>query len=91
MVVKSLIYVKTCYKTCFLGIFLWSDIELIVNNSARIALKNKSKITMEILEGTIRKTQPSLTIEMLNKFANMRKIIEGEHTTPKERRKVGFI
>lgn len=31
MVVKWLIYVKTCYKTCFLGIFLWLDIELIVS------------------------------------------------------------
>ena len=31
MVVKWLIYVKTCYKTYFLGIFLWWDIELIVS------------------------------------------------------------
>lgn len=71
--------------------YVASDIELIVNNSARIALKSKSKITMKILEETIRKTQPSLTIEMLNKFANMRKFIEGIQTTPKERKKVGFI
>ena len=31
MVVKSLIYVKTCCKTFFLDIFLWLDIELIVS------------------------------------------------------------
>ena len=31
MVVKWLIYVKTCCKTCYLGIFLWLDIELIVS------------------------------------------------------------
>lgn len=69
--------------------YVSSDIEMIVNDSARIALRQKCKITMAILEEVISKTKPSLTKGDLEKYTFIKAKMEGrsENTT---RRRVGF-
>ncbi len=71
--------------------YVSSDIELIVNNAARTALKNKTKITMEILVAAIEKTKPSVPVNLLEKFEKIRLSIEDSQNTPNKRRKVGFL
>lgn len=48
--------------------YVSSDIEMIINDASRIALRQKSKITMAILEDVISKTKPSLTAAELKKY-----------------------
>lgn len=47
--------------------YVSADLEMIVNDASRIALRQKSRITMVILEDVISKTKPSLTKSELDK------------------------
>lgn len=68
--------------------YVSSDIEMIINDASRIALRQKSKITMTILEDVISKTKPSLTSAELKKYLDIKSQMDGEaaYTRPK----IGF-
>lgn len=57
--------------------YVSADLELIVNDAARIALSDKSRITMAILETVIANTQPSLTKEEIKKYQSVNKKMQG--------------
>lgn len=68
--------------------YVSSDIEMIINDASRIALRQKSKITMTILEGVISKTKPSLTSAELKKYLDIKSQMDGEAAST--RPKIGF-
>lgn len=68
--------------------YVSADIEMIVNDASRIALRQKSKITMAILVEVISNTQPSLTKRELEKYKIIKSKIEGG--VQPARRRVGF-
>lgn len=70
--------------------YVSSDIEMIVNDSSRIALRQKSKITMAILEEVISKTKPSLSASELQKYIAIKARIEGNAPSCNTRPRVGF-
>lgn len=69
--------------------YVSADIEMIVNDAAREALRNKCRITMSILENVIARTKPSLSKSELDKYLLIKAEMDGEtHGAP--RRRVGF-
>jgi transitional endoplasmic reticulum ATPase len=74
--------------------FVAADIELIVNDSSRNALKSKGRITMETIENVIRNTKPSVSLSELNKYEELRKKLIDDNipntTKTKERISIGF-
>lgn len=70
--------------------FVSADIEMIVNDASRIALRQKSRITMKILEDVILSTRPSLSSAELSKYLSIKSKIEGNEPIPKRRPRVGF-
>lgn len=73
--------------------YVSADIQLIVNNASRCALRKHSKITMEILKSTILNTRPSLSAEELQKYESVRATMNGEQAKkPKDKpRRIGFV
>ncbi len=69
--------------------YVSADIEMIVNDASRIALRFKSRITMAILEDVIKKNKPSLTQSELTKYLKIKATMDGEQTQ-QPRRRVGF-
>ena len=69
--------------------YVSADIQLIVNNASRYALRQKSKITMEILKGIIKQIRPSLTSDDLKKYEKIRDQMEGKGGN-EQKRKLGF-
>ena len=63
---------------------------MIINDASRIALRQKSKITMAILEDIISKTKPSLTVAELNKYLAIKSKMDGEVSSSNLRPRVGF-
>lgn len=70
--------------------YVSSDIELIVNDASRIALHQRSKISMAILENVISKTKPSLTADELKKYLAIKSKMDGESSSFNSRPRVGF-
>lgn len=70
--------------------YVSSDIEMIINDASRIALRQKSKITMAILEDVISKTKPSLTAAELKKYLAIKSKMDGEASSSTPRPRVGF-
>lgn len=74
--------------------YVSSDIEFLVNEASREALKNKSRITMSILEETIKKTKPSVPLHELKKYETIRANMNSENSQnenqPTERNRIGF-
>lgn len=70
--------------------YVSSDIEMIINDASRIALRQKSKITMAILEDVISKTKPSLTASELKKYLAIKSQMDGEASSSTPRSRVGF-
>jgi transitional endoplasmic reticulum ATPase len=74
--------------------YVAADIELIVNDASRIALKNKERISMAILMNVIKSTKPSVSITELEKYDQLNKKITGENNTVinknNERPSIGF-
>ena len=60
------------------------DIKLIVNDSARKALKNRSKISQEILQKVIEETTPSVTEKEISKYS------ESKTEAKSQGKKIGF-
>lgn len=58
--------------------YVSADIQLIVNDAARCALRNHSKITMDILKTAIANTRPSLSANELRKYERIRAEMNGE-------------
>lgn len=70
--------------------YVAADIELIVNDASRIALRNKSKITMAILKKVISETRPSLTSDELSKYLTLKVKMEGNAISHTNRPRIGF-
>lgn len=71
--------------------YVSADIQLIVNNAARSALKSHSKITMNLLKDSIRQIRPSLDIKELQRYEAIRATMNGEEIRkPSQRTKIGF-
>jgi transitional endoplasmic reticulum ATPase len=71
--------------------YVSSDIEFLVNEASRLALKEKSRITMQILENIIKNTKPSVPLHELQKYETVRAKMNSEQTEQKnERSRIGF-
>ena len=72
--------------------YVSSDIKLIVDDASRKALKCHSRITMQILEDTIKSIKPSVSPSELQKYEKIRAMMNGEmpKRENKERPKIGF-
>lgn len=70
--------------------YVSADIQLIVDDAARQALYRKEKITMQILEETIKNKKPSLSLEQINQYNILRDNFEGIAEKKPERKPIGF-
>lgn len=71
--------------------YVSSDIEFLVNEASRLALKEKSRITMQILEKIIKNTKPSVPLHELQKYETVRAKMNSEQTEQRnERPRIGF-
>ena len=58
--------------------YVSADIQLIVNDASRNALRQHCKITMELLKAAISNTNPSLSNNELRKYERIRAMMNGE-------------
>ena len=74
--------------------YVAADIELIVNDASRNALKNKERISMDLLLNVIINTKPSVPISELDKYEQLNKKLTGENNIApnknNERPSIGF-
>lgn len=59
--------------------YVSADIEYLVNEASRLALKTKARIAMNILEEIINNTKPSVSLQELKKYENIKSKMDGEH------------
>ena len=67
--------------------YVSADIQLIVNDASRAALKRHSRITMDLLRSAIEETRPSLSLCELERYQEIKAKMDGE--IPNKQR-VGF-
>lgn len=71
--------------------YVSADIEFLVNEASRLALKTKSRITMSILKETIKNIKPSVPLQELKKYETIKAKMEGSTIEKKnERPRIGF-
>jgi transitional endoplasmic reticulum ATPase len=71
--------------------YVSSDIEFLVNEASRSALKEKSRITMHILEKTIQNTKPSVAFDVLEKYEKLKSKMDSDDTDINNSRpRIGF-
>ena len=71
--------------------YVSADIQLIVNDASRNALRQHSKITMELLKVAITNTAPSLSNNELRKYERIRAMMNGEEMKKfDDRPRIGF-
>lgn len=71
--------------------YVSADIQLIVNDASRNALRQHSKITMELLKVAITNTAPSLSNNELHKYERIRAMMNGEEMKKSDDRpRIGF-
>lgn len=71
--------------------YVSSDIEFLVNEASRLALKERSRITMLILEEAISISKPSVPISELMKYETLKSIMNQEQDNqPQARKRIGF-
>lgn len=71
--------------------YVSADIEHLVNEASRLALKRKARISMEILETVITSTPPSVPLSELQKYEEVNKsIIQENKQANISRPKIGF-
>jgi transitional endoplasmic reticulum ATPase len=71
--------------------YVSSDIEFLVNESSRKAMKEKSRITMHLLEDVININKPSISTTELQKYEAIRAKMTGEKpANTNERTPIGF-
>ena len=71
--------------------YVSADIQLIVDDAARKALYRREKITMQILEETVRNKKSSLSYVQIKQYEEIREKFGGINTKPSEKPKIGFI
>lgn len=71
--------------------YVSADIQLIVDDAARKALYRREKITMQILEETVRNKKSSLSYDQIKQYEGIREKFGGINTKPSEKPKIGFI
>lgn len=71
--------------------YVSADIKFIVDEASRYAKREKSRITMKILEDVIKKTKPSVSLVELEKYEKIRAEMDGENKDKQNiRPKIGF-
>jgi transitional endoplasmic reticulum ATPase len=71
--------------------YVSADIEFLVNEASRLALKNKTRISLKILEEIIKNTKPSVPLQELQKYEAIKAKMDGENNEKKdERPSIGF-
>lgn len=72
--------------------YVSADMEFIVNEASRVAFNKDVKITMDLLMQTIENIQPSIPLEELKKFEEIRAQIEREanQCQPNTHKPIGF-
>jgi len=71
--------------------YVSADIELLVNEASRFALKTKTRISMKILEEVIKTTKASVSLKELQKYELIRaKMIDENLENKNERTRIGF-
>ena len=71
--------------------YVSADIELLVNEASRLALKTKARISMKMLEEVIKNTKPSVPLQELKKYDVIKAKMDGENVEQKnERVRIGF-
>ena len=71
--------------------YVSADIQLIVNEASRNALRQHSRITMDLLKTAISNIRPSLSASELLKYERIRAMMDGEDDEkPNDRPSVGF-
>lgn len=71
--------------------YVSADIELLVNEASRLALKNKTRISMAILTEVIKNIKPSVPLQELKKYELIKAKMDGENIEQKnERPRIGF-
>lgn len=71
--------------------YVSADIEFLVNEASRLALKNKTRISLKILEEIIKNTKPSVPLQELQKYEAIKAKMDGENKEKKdERPSIGF-
>ncbi len=70
--------------------YVSADIQLIVNDASRNALREKSKITMNLLKEAISETRPSLSESELARYDSIRAEMNGESPQKEDRPRIGF-
>lgn len=67
--------------------YVSSDIKLIVENLARSLRRQRGRVTMELLENSIKNTKPSVRIDIIKRHEKIRKEFENDDSID---RKIGF-
>lgn len=67
-----------------------SDISAVVNETARIAFRQKNVISMQMLKDVLKTRVPSLSKDAVEEYERIREKFENQRTE-KERRRIGFI
>jgi transitional endoplasmic reticulum ATPase len=71
--------------------YVSADIEFLVNEASRVALKNKTRISMAILTEVIKNSKPSVSLQELKKYELIKAKMDGENIEQKnERPRIGF-
>lgn len=72
--------------------YVSADIELLVNEASRKALKDKTRISMAILEQIIKITKPTVSIAELNKYKTLKVKMDSDNegSADNERTPIGF-
>lgn len=71
--------------------YVSADIQLIVNDASRNALRQHCKITMGLLKDAISNTRPSLSANELSKYEHIRAMMNGEEVKKSnDRPRIGF-
>lgn len=71
--------------------YVSSDIEFLVNEASRFALKSKTRISMSILEEVIINTKPSVSLQELKKYEAIKAKMGGENLDQKNKNpRIGF-
>jgi len=71
--------------------YVSADIKFLANEASKVALKNKTRISMAILTEVIKNSKPSVPLQELKKYELIKAKMDGENIEQKnERRRIGF-
>jgi transitional endoplasmic reticulum ATPase len=70
--------------------YVSSDIKFLCDEASRTALKQKCRISKEIILETINNNKPSITLKELNSYIAIKAKLEGEQPKTNDRSRIGF-